>query len=422
MNVLHKRISIVALALGLGAGIACAATPEETQTQLQSIQQTLAQSNAKVSEIAAALAEALKTQDEISAKLVTLGKSREEQQAAIAGSTAKIKTLEFQGVTVASDLAARQDELSALLAGLQRLQQNPPPALIVKPENVLEALRGAMMFGAVVPEIRDQAKDLKDKLDELQAIRSETQDEKQRLEAAATQLAASESELTTLQQQKKAFAAAAVQNLEVEKHNAAALADKAKNLQQLLTELQKAREAEEARKSAEAKAAADAAAKVEAERQAALEKPRVPLSSLKGQLTYPVQGTIIRQYGQDNGLGSPLEGLVFATPAQANVNAPVDGKVEFAGPFRSYGQLLILNAGEGYLVLLAGMKQISAEMGQTVKAGEPVGTMGEGPSTLALLGDDTIHDRPMFYVEFRKDNAPVDSTPWWEDGKKEALK
>jgi len=68
------------------------------------------------------------------------------------------------------------------------------------------------------------------------------------------------------------------------------------------------------------------------------------------------------------------------------------------------------------------MKQISAEMGQTVKAGEPVGTMGEGPSTLALLGDGTIHDRPMFYVEFRKDNAPVDSTPWWEDGKKEALK
>ena len=154
----------------------------------------------------------------------------------------------------------------------------------------------------------------------------------------------------------------------------------------------------------------------------ALEKPRMPLSSLKGQLALPVQGSIIKQFGQDNGLGSPLEGLALATDPHANVNAPVDGKIEFAGPFRSYGQLLILNAGEGYLVLLAGMKQISAEMGQTVKAGEPVGAMGEGPSTLALLGDDTNHDRPIFYVEFRKDNAPVDPTPWWDDGKKEAMK
>ncbi len=404
----------LALALGLGASQARAATPEETQTQLEQVQQTLAQANAKVSDIASALAAALKAQSEISDQLIALSQQREEQQAAIAASTAKIKILEGESVTLASDLAARQDELSLLLAGLQRLQANPPPALIVKPENVLDALRGAMMFGAVVPEISNQAKDLRDKLDELQAIRGATQDEKQRLESTSDALAKSEAELAQLQQQKKAFAATASQNLEAEKKNAATLADKAKNLQQLLADLQKARDAEEARKSAEAKA--------EAERLAALEKPRVPLSSLKGKLTYPVQGTIIRQFGQDNGLGSPLEGLAFAVDPHANVTAPVDGKVEFAGPFRSYGQLLILNAGEGYLVLLAGMKQISAEMGQTVKAGEPVGTMGEGPSSLALLGDDAGTTRPVFYVEFRKDNAPVDSTPWWEGGKKEAMK
>jgi septal ring factor EnvC (AmiA/AmiB activator) len=418
----HLRICALALALGFSAAPLHAATPEEAQAQLDQVQQTLAQSNAKVSDIAAALAAAMKAQSDLSDQLVALAKQRAEQQAAIVASTEKIKALEAGSVTLASDLATKQDELAVLLVGLQRLQGNPPPALVVKPDQVLDALRGAMMFGAVVPEISAKAKDLRANLDELQAIRAATQDERQRLETASTAAEKFQAELAQLQEQKKAFAADASLTLEAEKKNAASLADKAKNLQQLLGDLQKAREADEARKSAAAKAAADAAAKAEAERLAALEKPRVPLSSLKGKLPYPVQGTIIRQFGTESGLGSPLEGLAFAVEPHANVTAPVDSKVEFAGPFRSYGQLLILNAGEGYLVLLAGMKQISVEMGQTVKVGEPVGKMGEGPSTLTLLGDENSSSRPIFYVEFRKDNAPVDSTPWWDDSKKEAMK
>ena len=417
-----KRIFIIVLAWGVSNFSAYAATPEETQSQLQSVQQVLSQSNAKLSEISAALAAALQAQSEISDKLVAVGKVLNEHQAAAAESDAKIKELEAQSITLASDLAAKRDQLSILLAGLQRLQQNPPPALIVAPENVLGALRGAMMFGAVVPEFTARAKDLRDKLDELQAIRAETVAERERQKTALDQLASSQVELESLQQQKKSFAAAAQRNLEQEKRNAQALSDKAKSLEQLLAELQKARDAEEAKKSAQAKAAADAASRAEAERLAALQKPLTPLDSLKGKLTYPVAGTIIKHFGDDNGLGSSLDGLAFATPSHANVMSPVDGKVEFAGSFRTYGQLLILNAGQGYLVLLAGMKQISADMGQVVRVGEPVGTMGDGPSTLALLGDEKDRTHPVFYVEFRKDNAPVDSTPWWANGRKEAMR
>jgi murein hydrolase activator len=143
---------------------------------------------------------------------------------------------------------------------------------------------------------------------------------------------------------------------------------------------------------------------------------------MRGKLNYPVQGNILKQYGEDNGLGSPLEGVAIAVAANQNVISPVNGKVEFAGPFRSYGQLLIINAGEGYLVLLAGMKQISAEMGQSIRAGEPVGMMGEGPSSIALIGGDTELSRPVLYTEFRKNNEPVDPSPWWLGGRKEAMK
>ena len=151
-------------------------------------------------------------------------------------------------------------------------------------------------------------------------------------------------------------------------------------------------------------------------------RPSVAFSSTKGHLEYPVQGQILKRFGQDDGLGSELRGLAVATRAGAQVTAPADGKVEFAGAFRSYGQLLILNAGEGYLVLLAGMNEISTDIGQSVRAGEPVGIMGKGPSSVTLLGDQVQEARPVLYVEFRKNGEAVDSAPWWIGGNKEALK
>ena len=151
-------------------------------------------------------------------------------------------------------------------------------------------------------------------------------------------------------------------------------------------------------------------------------RPSVAFSSIKGRLEFPVQGQILKRFGQDDGLGSELRGLAVATRALAQVTSPADGKVEFAGPFRSYGQLLILDAGEGYLVLMAGMKEISADIGQSVRAGEPVGIMGKGPSSVTLLGDQVQEARPVLYVELRKNGEAVDSAPWWIGGTKEAFK
>ena len=416
-----KRLMII-LCVGLGPAAGLAATPEETQSELSTVEQNLQQSTAHVQELKTSIAEALKAQDEISSRLVILGANLRDQEGAVAAADERVDKLEIQSITLSSDLAAKKDELSVLLSGLLRLQQNPPPALAVAPEDVLKALRGAMMFGAVVPEFQQRAKDLKTKLDALTAIRDATEAEKANQKAALAALSESNAELTALQQQKKNVLALAKQSLVAEKQNAAALADKSQNLQQLLSELQKAREDEERHKTAEAKAAAEAAAKAEAQRIEILRGPLKLLSSLTGKLPYPVEGNIIRHFGDVTGLGTNLEGVAFDTQPHANVISPIDGKVEFAGPFRSYGQLLILNAGEGYLVLLAGMKQISAELGQTVRIGEPIGVMGVEPTAPALLGEVADHSHPVFYVEFRKKDQPVDPTPWWDEGTREAMR
>ncbi len=105
---------------------------------------------------------------------------------------------------------------------------------------------------------------------------------------------------------------------------------------------------------------------------------------------------------------------MVATQSGAIVTAPADGNVLYAGPFRSYGQLLILNAGDGYHVVLAGMSRISVVTGQPVLAGEPVGAMGEARVASSSASKDE-NATPELYVEFRKDGKPVDPHPWWAD-------
>ena len=98
--------------------------------------------------------------------------------------------------------------------------------------------------------------------------------------------------------------------------------------------------------------------------------------------------------------------------ASAPSAAPADGWVVYAGPFRSYGQVLILNAGDGYHIVLAGMERIDAALGQFVLGGEPVAVMGS--TRLASIGDvDHTSAQPILYVEFRKDGNSIDSAPWW---------
>jgi septal ring factor EnvC (AmiA/AmiB activator) len=141
---------------------------------------------------------------------------------------------------------------------------------------------------------------------------------------------------------------------------------------------------------------------------------------LKGRIQLPVNGVKIRDFGTPDSAGSAERGLSIATRAGAQVTAPADAWVVYAGPFRSYGQLLILNTGGGYHLLLAGMERISVDLGQFVLAGEPVAAMGTGSHIAAILA--TGSSQPVLYIEFRKDGAPVDPGPWWAAGEVEKVR
>ena len=146
--------------------------------------------------------------------------------------------------------------------------------------------------------------------------------------------------------------------------------------------------------------------------------PAVPFQLAKGKLPMPARGRRALGFGEKTQYGGTSKGIVLETRFGARVTSPCDGWVVYAGEFRSYGQLLIINAGGGYHVLIAGLSQMDVGPGQFVLAAEPIGTMSGAPRTAQLatqktgMGQATQPSKPVLYIEFRKDGDPINSDPW----------
>ncbi len=404
------------------AVLPAAAEDQDPAVELGAVQEELSTSTETQAELVRAMAASIQAQEALSGQLVDLARTAAGQEKALARVNAKIGKLKEDNAEALLALARKRESLSSLLAGLQRLEQNPPPALVVAPGDVLKALRGAMMFGAVIPEVRAETEGLRKALGHVEEIRVELAAEKSKAEETIAALEQTRGEMRGLLEEKRKLSEASAADLVRERERAAALSEKAKSLKDLVTGLEASKAAEATRLAAAEEARLQAEAEAEKRRQEAQNRPPLIFSMAQGKLEYPAQGKILHGFGEDNGLGGVLEGLLLETPAQAQVLSPVDGKVEFAGTFRSYDQVVIINPGEGYLVLLAGMAEIAAYPGQTVRAGEPVGHMGLRPAAMAVAGDLTQLQAPVLYVEFRKKNRSLDPSPWWVAGRKEAMR
>ncbi len=339
----------------------------------------------------------------------------------ITDTEARLRTLDQRETLIRNSLEARRAETTEVLAALQRAGRRAPPALMVRPEDALQSLRTAMLLGAVVPEMRARAERLIGDLGNLVSIRKETAEQKERLLADRDSMTTDQRRLAALIDERQRKQGEAERDMEAERRRAVELAKQADNLRDLIAKME-----QDLKTAAKAAAAAAAAAKI-AEAKAANTKntaastaalkdpgrlsPAIAFASAKGLLPMPVNGPRLRNFGSSDGTGGVERGISVAARAGAQVTTPCDGWVVYSGPFRSYGQLLILNAGGGYHVLLAGMERISVNIGQFVLTGEPVGTMGSAAQVASVLA--AAPSQPVLYIEFRKDNTPIDPGPWW---------
>ncbi|RUU32107.1 MAG: hypothetical protein EOS85_16155 [Mesorhizobium sp.] len=406
--------------------------PDQSRAEYERVSKEITLSSERLAKLAADMATVKKDHASITAALIQSAMTEQKLGQDIEDIGAKLEGLKGEEQKIRASLAARRDVLAEVLAALQRMGLNPPPAILVKPEDALSSVRSAILLGAVVPELRQQTEILVADLKEQSRVTASIEAERARLTAAVGEQTAEKKRLGMLLEAKQRLEAETQTALAEEKQRSAALAAKAGSLKELIASLEadKARKAANAAKAAEQKTAdADKAPTQEGPAQtapaqtelAALPVPEAnrltaaaPFSALQGQIALPVTGKIKRRFGASDGNGAVMLGDMVATQSGAIVTAPADGNVLYAGPFRSYGQLLILNAGDGYHVVLAGMSRISVASGQSVLAGEPVGAMGEArvASTSASKNGNAT---PELYVEFRKDGKPVDPTPWWAD-------
>lgn len=370
--------------------------------------------------------------DELKAEIAAMEGDRTQQNAALIAAAQRVKLAEIEVADVETRLSdlivaelevrGRLDgsnaEIANVLAALERISLNPPPALIVDPDDALGSARSAILIAAIVPQLRAKADSVTADLTELSRIKTAALAEEATLRSNHAVLEEEQLRIATLIAARQQGIGMRTAQLQAEEEEAQALAARASTLKELVDSL-----SAQVSSVSTAAAAADAAVDpdlpvMSAEAiQLALAnsgrtEPAIPFGIARGYLTMPANGVTVLNYGASDGFGGINHGISLITRAEAQVVAPADGWVLYKGPYLNYGQIIILNTGQGYTALLAGLDTVTVDIGQFVQMGMPLGTMGSrtiGRTVTTNAGAD----QPTLYIELRQNNEPVDPTGWW---------
>lgn len=367
----------------------------ETQIRKDSTQiETLSQSAARF----------VRDQATLRARLIEAAaraQARERDLDAVEQRLAQLETAERGAM---ESLTAQRARLAGLLAVLQRMGREPPPALVIRPNDATSAARSAMLLSAVVPGAQEKARRLGDSLAALQRVRAQATDERLRVAAASAALQKDRTALIQLLEQRRLMAAEAVQDLQTTRARVEQLGEQARDLRALIASL-----VDDGRTSG----ARGGGATVTNQIASFGLTHTLPLEQLRGRLKWPANGRVAARFGTPDTSGGHHQGIYLETLPGAAVISPCDGKIMFAGPFRGYGQMLIISAKGGYHVLLAGLTNIDGVVGQVVLTGEPLGRMGR-PASAAAAGGLSGPGGQKLYIEFRRNDAPIDPLPWFQ--------
>ena len=364
---------------------------------------------------------------QISLELTRISKDMIASAKQIQSSEEKISRMESELEILRADLkkaeenfVVEDDNLIKTLSALQNLALKPTEALFVQPLTPVEIIRSAMLLREAVPYLQENAARIREDLEKIENQKNLVEKQVARIIRQKKILENEHEQMKALVQRKSKIRNAVEIKSVKAKKKVERLASQANDLRDLLNKLEKQRQEklrrqeEERRrlaelKAAEARRAAEETKKLEEKQRADLIKfkPEVinevgeNFVKAKGHLLRPARGPVVTAYGEQMSKGVTSKGIIIKTRSQAQVISPYDGTVIFAGPFRGYGNLIIIEHGQGYLSLLAGLEEVDCELGQMLLAGEPVGQMPES-------GDTRL------YVELRKDNHPINPLTWIE--------
>lgn len=325
----------------------------------------------------------------IRSRTVQVAAAVQDHESAVLDLEDKLVDLERTEKEKLDQMAAQREQFGNVLMALQRMARHPPEAMIAAPVSPSDTVRGAILLRAAVPAIEDQATTLRQDLSALLYARRRATEKRQQLASARAGLDIERQRLEGLLVEKTQLKEKTDQASKKAAQRVQELVKKAKSLRDLMSRLDADRKKRE-----ETEAKSPVRKNVRA-------LPKAPITKAKGRMPYPVIGRLVGRYGQALETGLTRKGITIETGVGAQVVAPHQGTVVFAGAFKGYGQLLIIEHGEGYHSLLAGLDRIYNEIGQQVFSGEPAGVMGRPEKGL-----------PVLYVELRRNGQPINPLPW----------
>lgn len=447
--------ALAASAFALPAGSQTPPAPparaDVVNDRLQDIEKALKQSRAQGDSLQEKADELGRETTTLRAELIRAARNAQEHEAALADLRGQLADLDEEEKQKTEALAGRKRKMSELLGALERLAQLPPEAMLALPATPQDTLRSAILLRAAVPQLEAQAKALRLEIESLAVVRDEIDAKRADQQKQAQALGEERARLGSLLARKATLEKQAVADRQKAADAAKSLAGQATDLRGLMVRLEADRKKrEEAERKAQAEAAlaakraaeaetkarrdkqladaqkADAQSKAQAEAAAKAARPAAapPVSSpppaaaptqvasfvaprpgtfsqARGHLAFPAQGRMVQHFGERVAGGGEARGIMLETEPAAQIVAPYDGTVVFAGPFRDYGQLLIIEHGEGYHMLLAGFERIDSAVSQTLLAGEPVGVMAR-----------PADGNPRLYIELRHNGRPINPLPW----------
>lgn len=362
-------------------------TPEQ---KLQEIEKAQGETRARAKEQADELDRLAKDINAIQLETVVAAAKLRQIENELLAAEARLTSLERRTKDIQDELKGRYGELAQTLNALAAIARTPPEALLASPGTIADSLRSSSLLAAIIPELEARAAALRGKLDEQAQLQAESTQEKIGFDQARQLALGAREKLQKLLNERKSAQDEQSQLIRATEARSRQLQKEADSVRALIKRL-----------TDEDHAAPPRGAITGQKGRSSTQDAAIAALDPQILATLPAAGQVLRLFGQNTENGLPARGISLETRPTTQVVAPADGKVVFVGPFRGYGQLLIIAHGEEYHSLLAGFSRIDGTVGQQVLRGEPVGVMG---------GDDD--HKPVLYLELRHKGEAVNPFTW----------
>ena len=398
----------------LGISIAFSAGAVPTQDDLRRIESRIREERQVQQESQRKAAELSGEVNSVQKQMVQLARTIQEKEESLSTLEQKQKQTRARQEELEKRLSLTDKQLVQLVTGMQTLALRPPELVFMNPALPVDMVRSQILMRHSLPVIGGINRQTRSDLAELSQVRSDLQRQIVQIRAARTQLAEKSGQMDRLLQQKSLLQAQYQASQNQARERVQALASQASDLKDLLARLEAEQKRQEEQRRQEQMRVTQAAVqrmnrarpsfRMPASGTLLTSRPGAPggFARAYGRLAYPVRGEITQKFGETTLSGAHTKGMTITGRPRAQVISPFDGTILFAGPFKNYGQLVIIDNGDNYLTLFAGMDRINPVVGQEVLAGEPIGQMRE--------------NRPDLYIEIRKNGQPVDPEPWFARG------